>query len=65
MQKLGFKYEPRRKGYFVDGHEKLATVDYRKQFVMRYLSYEPQAHCRIHILLLGALELEKKADPKE
>ena len=25
---LGFKYEPRRKGYFVDSHEKPATVAY-------------------------------------
>jgi hypothetical protein len=40
LQKLGFRYEPRRKGYYVDGHEKPATIEYQKQFTTRYLSYE-------------------------
>jgi hypothetical protein len=34
---LGFKYETRRKGYYVDGHEKPSTVEYRSKFVKRYL----------------------------
>jgi hypothetical protein len=29
---LGFKYEIRRKGYYVDGHEKPATIEYHRQF---------------------------------
>jgi hypothetical protein len=28
MLQLGFCYETRRKGYYVDGHEKKATVQY-------------------------------------
>jgi len=65
MQKLGFKYEPRRKGYYVDGHEKPATIEYRKQFVTRYLAYEQRAHRWIQIPLSEALELEdKKMIPK-
>ena len=40
MKLLGFKYEPQRKGYYVDGHEKPATVAYRKDFVSRYLTEE-------------------------
>ena len=32
MIHLGFKYEPRKKGYYVDGHEKLATVAYHWSF---------------------------------
>jgi hypothetical protein len=28
LKLLGFKYEPRQKGYYVDGHEKPSTVEY-------------------------------------
>ncbi len=31
--KLGFRYETRRRGYYVDGHEEPRTIEYRKQFV--------------------------------
>jgi hypothetical protein len=37
--KLGFRYETRRKGYYIDGHEKPGMIEYRKQFVTRYLQY--------------------------
>jgi hypothetical protein len=33
LKLLGFKYEPRRMGYYVDGHEKLETVNYRNKYV--------------------------------
>jgi hypothetical protein len=33
---LGFKYEPQKKCYYVDGHEKPETKAYRKKFVKRY-----------------------------
>ena len=42
MNILGFKYEQRKKGYYVDGHEKPATVEYRKLFVKCYLAQEHQ-----------------------
>jgi len=54
--KLGFWYETRRKGYYVDGHEKPRTVEYTKKFVTRYLQYERQAHRWIQITVLEALE---------
>ena len=60
LQKLGFRYEPRRKGYYVDGHEKPATIEYRKQFITRYLSYEQRAHRWIQISLSEAVQLEEK-----
>jgi hypothetical protein len=60
LQKLGFKYEPRRKGYYVDGHEKPATIEYRKKFVSRYLQYERRAHRWIQIPLQEATQLEMK-----
>jgi len=40
MKHLGFKYEAWKKGYYVDGHEKPATVKYRWSFVQHYLNYE-------------------------
>ncbi len=40
LKKLGFSYEPWHKGYFVDGHEKEATVAYRYKFIHTYFQYE-------------------------
>jgi hypothetical protein len=37
---LGFKYEARKKGYYVDNHGKPETVVYRHHFVKRYLKFE-------------------------
>ena len=49
MEKLGFKYEQWKKGYYIDGHENPATVEYRKAFVQQYLTYESRVHHRIQI----------------
>jgi DNA-binding transcriptional regulator YhcF (GntR family) len=40
LDRLGFKYEARKKGYYVDNHEKPETVAYRRHFIKRYLKYE-------------------------
>ena len=32
MTWLGFRYAPRKKGYYVDGHEKPATIQYQRDF---------------------------------
>jgi hypothetical protein len=58
--KLGFRYETRRKGYYVDGHEKPDTIQYRKQFVTRYLQYERRTHGWVQITNQEAMELEQK-----
>ena len=60
MKKLGFKYQVRKKAYYVDGHERPATVEYRKKNVQRYLMYKRRAHCWIQISLKESKELEKK-----
>ena len=52
MLKLGFRYETRRKGYYVDGHERKATVQYRWDFCDRYLSLE----CRMFRWIQVSLE---------
>ena len=60
IKKLGFKYEQRRKGYYVDGHEKPSTIQYREDFVSRYLRYEQYMHRWIQITLTESQELENK-----
>jgi hypothetical protein len=40
MKKLGFMYGQRRKAYYVDGHERSATVEYQKKVVEHYLMHE-------------------------
>ena len=44
MNRIGFKYEPRRKTYYVDSHETPANVKYREYFIERYFGYELLAH---------------------
>ena len=41
---LGFKYERRKKSYYVDTHEKPENVRYRKEFIERYFTYEVRAY---------------------
>jgi hypothetical protein len=41
---LGFRYELRQKGYYVDGHEKSTTIEYRKAFCEQYSMYESRMH---------------------
>jgi hypothetical protein len=57
LKLLGFRYEPRRKGYYVDGHEKPETISYRNKYVQRYLQYERRMYRWIQI---SAEESEKK-----
>ena len=33
MLRIGFKHETRQKGYYVDGHEKKATIEYCWSFL--------------------------------
>ena len=44
MKKLGFKYEPVRKSYYVDNHESEENVRYRNEFIERYFQYELITH---------------------
>jgi TfoX/Sxy family transcriptional regulator of competence genes len=62
MLRIGFKHETRRKGYYVDGHEKKATIEYRWSFCDRYLLLERRMHRWIQVPLEEAKRLkdEKK-----
>ena len=44
MNRLGFKYEPRKKSYYVDTHETPENVAYRSKFISKYFEYELLAH---------------------
>ena len=55
---LGFKYQTRRKGYYVDGHERPRTVSYRNAFVLRYLNYEQRMHRWIQVPLDESRQME-------
>ena len=44
MRQLGFKYEIRKKCYYVDNHDSPENLEYRKLFIQRYLKYELRAH---------------------
>ena len=44
LERLGFKYEPRKKCYYVDGHEKPNTIAYQEKYVKRYLQRKILMH---------------------
>jgi hypothetical protein len=49
MKFLGFMYSTRKYFYYVDGHEKPATVEYRHNFCERYLQNELRTHRWIQV----------------
>jgi hypothetical protein len=58
MLLLGFRHETRRKGYYVDGHERKATIEYHWDFCARYLSLEKQMFRWIQVPLEEAEQLQ-------
>ena len=60
MNLLGFKYEQRRKCYYVYGHKKSATVEYCKAFVEYYLTYEHQMFHWIQVTITKSQVMGKK-----
>jgi hypothetical protein len=58
VKKLGFNYEPRKKSYYVDGHERESTINYRWRFIERYLGYEQRMFRWIQITEKEAIDLE-------
>ena len=59
LRLLGFTYCAQKKGYFVDGHEKPATVAYRKEFISRYLTYERRTYRWVQLPKTEALDLQE------
>ena len=46
MHVVGFRYQNRAKQYFVNGHEKATSLEYRPAYTKRYLDLEVQARHR-------------------
>ena len=57
MVRLGFQYKARKKGHYVDRHEKPNTITYRNKFCKRYLQYEVRMFRWIQISKNRSLEL--------
>ena len=62
MNKIGFKYEPRKKTYYVDTHESTENVAYCSKFIDKYFEYELLAHCWHSISLQLRDEMIKRGD---
>jgi hypothetical protein len=60
LKLLGFRYEPRRKSYYVDGHEKAETVTYRNKYIHHYLQYERRMFRWIQVTADESKNLEAK-----
>ena len=60
MARLGFKYEERKKCYYVDNHESDENVNYRRKILKRYFQYGIRAHCWIQLPLNEGKKLEEK-----
>jgi hypothetical protein len=65
LDRLGFKYEARKKGYYVDNHEKPETVTYRRHFVKRYLKYEFRMFRWVQLSLEKVKAMEGNAEIDE
>jgi hypothetical protein len=65
LKKLGFNYEPRKKGYYADGQEKEETVSYRLRYIKRYLQYEQRMFHWIQVTEEEAKYLEDKGTIKK
>ena len=59
---LGYKYNERKKCYYVDNHESIDNVQYRNSFLKRYFSYELRAHRWIQISLEESKKMEEKCE---
>jgi hypothetical protein len=66
MRALGFRYEVRKKGFYVDAHEKPAMLQYRKKFISRYKNYKRRMQRWIQLTKKESKALEKqKLIPKK
>jgi hypothetical protein len=65
LDRLGFKYEPRKKSYYVDAHEKPETVAYRRHFIKRYLKYEIRMFRWIQLPLDEVRDMEANDEIEE
>jgi hypothetical protein len=65
LYRLGFKYEARKKGYYVDNRETPETVAYRRHFVKRYLKFELRMFRWTQLSLKRVKEMEANLEIDE
>jgi hypothetical protein len=65
LERLGFNYEPRKKSYYVDNHEKPETVAYRRHFIKRYMQFEERMFRWIQLPLEQVEEMEQNKEIEE
>jgi hypothetical protein len=54
--------EPRKKGYYVDNHEKPETVAYRRHFIKRHLKFEDRMFRWVQLPLKVVKEMEENEE---
>jgi hypothetical protein len=59
LRLLGFTYCAQKKGYFMDGHEKPATVAYPKEIISHYLTYKRKTYSWVRLPKTEALDLQE------
>ena len=62
MIRIGFKYQPRKKSYYVDTHESPENASYRVSFIKQNFEYELKSHCWISIPVSEAEEMAEKGE---
>ena len=62
MDRLGFRYQPRMKCYYVGGHEKTEVIAYRRNFIRRYFQQEQRMFRWIQIPLLEVEAMEEAGE---
>jgi hypothetical protein len=62
LDRLGFNYEARKKGYYVDNHKKPEMVGYHRHFAKRYLKYDFQMFCWMQLSLERSESYEKNLE---
>jgi hypothetical protein len=62
MERLGFRYQPRMKCYYVDGQEKPEVIVYRHNFVRQYFEQEQRMFPWIQLPLLDVEAMEEEGE---
>ena len=62
MERLGYRYQPRIKCYYVDGHEKVEVIAYRQNFIRWYFQHEHRMFRWIQLPLLEVQAMEEAGE---
>ena len=60
--RLGLKYTPKRKSYYVDGHDRADVLEYRAKWLALELHYELRQYLWVQLPLKKAVKMEVNVD---